>query len=108
MVPVGIVGSATVVGSSRTPRQSPAAQAGAPSGQRALVRIAPVDPASGISLRTIEARPAAPFLAHLIATVQGAPQTRERRRADPDWAITAYAAMMQVPESAGGAVRESR
>ena len=108
MVPVGRVGSATVVGSDRTPRQSPAAQAGAPSAQRALVRIAPVDPASGVSPRTVEARPAAPFLAHLIATVQGAPQTRERRRAAPDWAITAYAAMMLVPESAGRAVRESR
>jgi len=72
------------------------------------VRIAPVDPTSSVSLRTVEARPTAAFLAHLIATVQGAPQTRERRRADPDWAITAYASMMQVPESAGRAVRESR
>jgi hypothetical protein len=108
MVPVGRVGPATVVGSGRTSRQSPAALAGAPSAQRALVRIAPADPASGISPRTAEARPAAAFLAHLIATVQGAPQTRERRRADPDWAITAYAALIQVPESAGRAVRESR
>ncbi len=39
MVPVGRVGSATVVGSGRTPREAPAAQAGEPSAQRALVRI---------------------------------------------------------------------
>jgi len=108
MVPVGRVGSATVVGSGRARRETPAAQAGAPSAQRALVRIAPVEPAIDVSPRAAEARPTAPFLAHLIATVQGAPQTRERRRADPDWAITAYAAMMQVPGSAGRAVRESR
>jgi hypothetical protein len=108
MVPVGRIGSAAFVGSGRTPRETSAARAGAPSAQRALVRIAPDDPARAVSLRPAEARPAAPFLAHLIATVQGAPQTRERRRADPDRAITAYAAMMQVPESAGQAVRESR
>jgi hypothetical protein len=108
MVPVGRVGPATVVGSGRTPGQARPAQAGTSSGQRALVRIAPAAPADGVSLRTAEARPTAPFLAHLIATAQSAPQTRERRRADPDWAITAYAGMMQVPESAGRAVRESR
>jgi hypothetical protein len=107
MVPVGRIGPATVIGSPRTPRQAPA-QAGTPSAQRALVRIAPVDRASDVSIRTAEARPTAPFLAHLIATAQSAPQTRERRRADPDWAIAAYAGMMQVPGSAGHAVRESR
>ena len=36
--------------------------------------------------------PAAPFLAHLIATAQGEPQTRERRRAKPDAAAQAYRA----------------
>jgi hypothetical protein len=34
----------------------------------------------------------APFLAHLIATAQRAPQTRLRRRAEPDLAATVYAA----------------
>lgn len=32
----------------------------------------------------------APFLAHLIATKEHAPQTRERRRAEPAEAIAAY------------------
>lgn len=32
----------------------------------------------------------APFLAHLIATKDHAPQTRERRRAEPAEAIAAY------------------
>ena len=44
-------------------------------------------------------RPAAPFLMHLIATAQGAPQTRVRRRTDPDQAIAIYAAAMQKPTS---------
>ena len=43
----------------------------------------------------------APFLAHLIATRMQAPQTRERRRADPDEAIEVYRSMtkpvMQKP-----------
>jgi hypothetical protein len=118
MMPVGRVSSAAIVGSGRTPHaslQAPSSRSSsrqappeAVSPQRALVQIAPVGPATGIPVRQADGRAAAPFLAHLIATVQGAPQTRERRRADPNRAITAYAAAMQVPESAGHAVRESR
>jgi hypothetical protein len=37
-------------------------------------------------------RPSATFLAHLVATAQGAPQTRSRRRASFDHAATLYAA----------------
>lgn len=47
----------------------------------------------------------APFLTHLIATAQGAPQTRGRRRADPGRAISAYAAAEQRLAS-GAAVRQ--
>jgi len=36
----------------------------------------------------------APYLAHLIATRTGAPQTRERRRAEPEEATAAYAAAL--------------
>jgi hypothetical protein len=36
-------------------------------------------------------RPAATFLAHLIATAQQAPQTRQRRRAEPQDAAALYA-----------------
>ena len=108
MVPVGKVGPAMLVGSDRACRHDPAAQAGKASMQRALVRVAPASPAIGVSIRPVDGRATAPFLAHLIATVQGAPQTRERRRADPNWATSTYGAMMQVPASAGQAVRESR
>lgn len=34
----------------------------------------------------------APFLAQLVATKDGHPQTRERRRAEPDVALAAYRA----------------
>ncbi len=37
--------------------------------------------------------PAAPFLAQLIATQMQAPQTRARRRAEPDEAIAVYRSM---------------
>lgn len=35
------------------------------------------------------------YLAHLIATREGAPQTRERRRAEPQEAIAAYASVLE-------------
>jgi hypothetical protein len=38
-------------------------------------------------------QPTAPFVAHLIATRMQAPQTRERRRAEPDEAIAVYRSM---------------
>ena len=47
-------------------------------------------------------RPAAPFLAHLIATAGGEQQTREHRRARPEAAARAYAATLRslaTPES---------
>jgi len=44
-------------------------------------------------------RPAAPFVAHLIATRMQAPQTRERRRAEPEEAIAVYRSMTKpVPQ----------
>src|ERR1700730_15908244 len=46
----------------------------------------------------------APFLAHLIATEQGIPQTRKRRQADPGEGIAAYTAMMRTPRPAAYAV----
>jgi hypothetical protein len=64
---------------------TPTAQA-----SRALIPVRPVedvtDPPS--SMR----RPAAAFLAHLIATDHRLPQTRERRRAEPGEAVNCYAA----------------
>jgi len=37
--------------------------------------------------------PSAPFVAHLLATRMQAPQTRARRRAEPEEAITVYRSM---------------
>ena len=63
--------------------QESAHAAAAPS--RALVVTAP--PAAA---PTAPVHRQAAFLAHLIATKAQAPQTRERRRADPSEAIAAY------------------
>jgi hypothetical protein len=38
-------------------------------------------------------RPSAPFVAHLLATRMQAPQTRARRRAEPEAAIAIYRSM---------------
>ncbi len=59
-----------------------------PAESRALVALTPhpaVQPAN-------RGRLAAEFLAHLIATKEQAPQTRERRRAEPPEAAAAYQA----------------
>jgi hypothetical protein len=48
-------------------------------------------------------RPNADFIAHLIATVAQAPQTRARRRAEPETATAAYRALGQWPTAPGGA-----
>ena len=108
MMPVGRVDPATVVGSGPASRPESTATADAMPAQHALVPAAPSNPAVGASIRAADGRATAPFLAHLIATVQDAPQTRERRRADPNSAVTAYGAMMQIQASAGRAIRESR
>jgi len=57
-------------------------------GSRALIAVAPAAPSERSLART--RHPAAPFLAHLIATRMQAPQTRTRRRAEPEEAIAAY------------------
>ncbi len=59
----------------------------------ALVAVQPVEP----SQRTAPLRrPDAAFLAHLIATKQREPQTRDLRRAQPGEAAHAYEVMMAV------------
>lgn len=52
-------------------------------------------------------RPDASFVAHLIATAARLPQTRERRRAEPEQAIAAYAALGQWPTEVGRALSRS-
>lgn len=63
---------------------------------RALVAVAQIEP--GESPCPYSRRPAAPFLAHLIATERDEPQTRERRRAEPDAAAQANAATLHLGE----------
>ena len=58
------------------------------SDSRALVALSPVGDAPEL---TVGYR-SAPFLAHLVATKDQHPQTRERRRADPDVVMAAYRA----------------
>jgi hypothetical protein len=70
---------------------SPSAETEGPAGEpRALVPVS--EPAPEGHPIPLSRRPAAPFLAQLIATARGEPQTRERRRAEPETAAHAYAA----------------
>lgn len=55
---------------------------------RALVVIESAEPAAAVQTTPVYREAA--FLAHLIATREHAPQTRERRRAAPSEAIAAY------------------
>jgi hypothetical protein len=64
---------------------------------RALV---PVAPAQTKARPAIVSRQPAGFLAHLIATQQALPQTRERRRIDPQSAIAIYTGAIK-PASPG-------
>ena len=73
--------------------QAPAAET------RALVAVP--DAEAALPPGPFSRLPAAPFLAHLIATAYGEPQTRDRRRAEPDVAARAYAS---AAERAGGAI----
>jgi hypothetical protein len=57
---------------------------------RALVAVSPVKPREPM-LRA-PARSSAAFIAHLIATAEGLPQTREKRRLDPQEASRLYGA----------------
>jgi hypothetical protein len=52
-------------------------------------------------------RPRADFLAQLIATLEQAPQTRVRRRAEPEDAIAAYGASDRVATPTGRALSRS-
>jgi len=70
-----------------SPDQALVGRTGAAAAGRALV---PTTLVSGSARGGTDRRPAAAFLAHLIATALQAPQTRARRRAEPDAASAAY------------------
>jgi hypothetical protein len=78
---------------SPSPRRAPRTES-----SRALIPLEPVG-SSDTPLRT---RPQAGFLAHLIATREKLPQTRERRRAEPQEAIAVYAAAVAGPAAPSG------
>jgi|GEM_PF-3000613 len=71
-----------------------------PEASRAL--IAMDAPAPGEHLILASRYPAAPFLAHLIATHMQAPQMRLRRRAERAEAVAAYGAMVAPRPVAAG------
>ena len=73
--------------------------------RNALVPIVPVDRDRG-ALRAGR-RPNADFIAHLIATSAQAPQTRARRRAEPQDAIAAYRIVGQWPTLPGRTLSRS-
>ena len=67
----------------------------APAGEsRALVALMP----AAAPHKPSESHRQAAFLAHLIATKDQLPQTRERRRAEPAEAIAAYQASAKLSE----------
>jgi hypothetical protein len=77
--------------------------------KNALVPVAPLSdaPLSDEPTPAVGQRPHADFVAHLIATAVQAPQTRARRRAEPQVALAAYRAVGQWPSEAGRALSRS-
>ena len=69
----------------------------------ALVSLAQTDQAASQTAANVRtsSRANAGFVAHLIATSAQAPQTRARRRANPEDAIAAYGALGHWPTPAG-------
>ena len=66
--------------------------------------LAVIAPAGAIEKPYASGRPNADFIAQLIATKAQAPQTRARRRAEPDVASAAYRALGQWPTPTGRSV----
>jgi len=78
-------------------RQTPADEATcgdeSTSGSRALIPLSPAQ--TSARLQSVARHPAC-FLAHLIATEQSLPQTRERRRIEPGVAAAIYGAASEL------------
>jgi hypothetical protein len=77
-------------------------------GAQALVVLSPSRTGGSVRGPRGESPAAAGFLAQLLATALGVPQTRARRRAEPERAIDAYAARMRTPPTLGRALCASR
>jgi hypothetical protein len=88
---LGVIRQTSLRADTSAGASSSAAAAEAPTESRALVAIAAAVPREPpLPYRH------APFLAHLIATKEQLPQTRERRRASPQEAIAAYRAVAKL------------
>ena len=99
MSPISGIRGSIVGAVDRAPREaSTAPRDERTSASRALIPLQPVA-AADTPLRT---RAHAAYLAHLIATKEKAPQTRERRRAEPAEAIAVYAAANAAAASPSG------
>jgi hypothetical protein len=92
---IGRLPPATGIGERPTPGQ--ARNTPPETAERSLVPLA--GGSHGERREGPSARPSVPFLAHLIATAQHAPQTRTRRRAEPADAIATYSNGMNVSAS---------
>src|SRR5690348_10545147 len=100
MSPISGIRGSIVSAVGRAPREaSSAPRDGRTTESRALIPLQPIEPAE-TPLRT---RAQAAFLAHLIATKEKLPQTRERRRAEPHEVIAVYAAAAAAPGAPYGA-----
>ena len=84
---IGEIGGTSSRQTGLTPRETEPAAVPAPQ-SRALVALTP--PAAPPDMSAAYRQPA--FLAHLIATKDHHPQTRERRRAEPAEALAVYRA----------------
>jgi len=101
MTSVSAISSSGIVAAGGTPRQEmPAPRAPKAAGSRALIPLTPTAP-SETSVRS-RTHADASFLAHLIATDQKLPQTRVRRRAEPQEVIAVYRAANAGPAAPAG------
>ncbi len=100
MSPISGIRGSIVGAIDRSPREAPSSPRRQPRAEssRALIPLEPIA-ASDTPLRT---RPQAGFLAHLIATKEKLPQTRARRRAEPQDVIAVYAAAVAGPAVPSG------
>src|SRR5690348_15843553 len=99
MSPIAGIRGSIVSAADRAPRETAAASRDARTREsRALIPLQPIERAE-TPLRT---RPQAAFLAHLLATRDKLPQTRERRRAEPEQAVAVYAAADADPAAPSG------
>jgi len=98
---LAIGGIETSAVTARSSHRGPAAcEADAPASEgRALIPVAAPAPGGRSGIRT--RCPLAGFLAHLIATQTQAPQTRARRRAEPEEALALYGIALIRPAKVG-------